>query len=258
MSEIITSWIDFAHVYNYWCFRVVNKFTQYVQSYWLLSLELERRTLCLGVKSLSRVKVELERGKQESGDGNAVSSCSRILHWGINQDSEREGNALDAQRDGVYTEFEGQISGWMDEAYHTIELNSQLNLNYKISFRHEMDILMGWNSLGVCFCVCACVLEKKTKRELGNSNGSKRKYYLCLSLSLALSVSLSLSLVLSRVLSLSRVLRWPRSRSRSLLRLSFLLDRPLLPLRDFRWRERDLQETRTPKIHINWKSISNK
>lgn len=106
--------------------------------------------------------MELERGKQESGDGNAVSSCSRILHRGINQGGEREGNALDAQRDGVYTEFEGQISGWMDEAYHTIELNSQLNLNYKISFRHEIDILMCWYSL----CVCVMEKNKESKKPL--------------------------------------------------------------------------------------------
>lgn len=91
-----------------------------------MSLEGERRTLCL-----SGVEPGFERRKQRSGDGNAVSSCSHILHWGINQDSERGANALDAQRDGVYTEFEGQISDWMDEAYHTIELNSP---NYKISY----------------------------------------------------------------------------------------------------------------------------
>ncbi len=84
----------------------------------------------LSLRSRGRVR---ERRTAEL-DGNAVSSCSHILHWGINQDGEREANALDAQRDGVYTEFEGQISGWMDEAYHTIELNSQLNPNYKISY----------------------------------------------------------------------------------------------------------------------------
>lgn len=77
-------------------------------------------------------------------------------------------------------------------------------------------------------CVCACV----------------RPPYRCFSARASFSFSRSRSLSRarsrSRSLSLSRVLRRP-PRSRDRLRLRLWLERPLLRLRDRRWRERDLQ-----------------